>query len=247
MLNILRLVRARIKRSYSVSHSYKKVSVFSDVDIAKTIETWQLESTPREQWKIVSQQIQRLKQSIETTEFRSFREALETSYEINDCFNVLEVGCSSGYYSEVLNRSFPNSSYTGVDFSKKFIEFGVEKFPNINLQQMDAQDLGEFDDRQFDCVVSGCVLLHIPNWEIALIESARVANRILILHRTPLSDTNTKRYIKSAYGSPTLEWQFSINDINELLAAKSFQLKNVIPLSVSDNGQVATMIYERIL
>ena len=246
MLNILRLIRARIKRSYSVSHSYKKVSIFSDVDIAKTIETWQCESTPREQWKIVSQQIQRLKQNIETTEFKSFREALETSYETNDFFSVLEVGCSSGYYSEVLNRSFPNSSYIGVDFSKQFIEFGVEKFPNINLQQMDAQDLGEFADRQFDCVVSGCVLLHIPNWENALIESARVANRTLILHRTPLSDTNTQRYIKSAYGSPTLEWQFSINDINEQLAATSFQLKNVIPLSVSDNGQVATMIYERI-
>jgi SAM-dependent methyltransferase len=223
------------------------VSVFSDGDIAKTIETWQLESTPREQWKIVSQQIKRLKQNIETTEFKSFREALETSYETNDCFNVLEVGCSSGYYSEVLNRSFPNSSYIGVDFSKQFIDFGAEKFPNINLQQMDAHDLGEFADRQFDCVVSGCVLLHLPNWENALIESARVANRTLILHRTPLSDTNTQRYIKSAYGSPTLEWQFSINDINEQLAAKSFQLKRVIQLSSSDNGQVATMIYERTL
>ncbi|XXK36138.1 class I SAM-dependent methyltransferase [Rhodobacteraceae bacterium nBUS_22] len=223
------------------------MSVFSDLDIAKTIETWQSERTPREQWKIVSQQIQRLKQNIETAEFKSFREALETSYKTNDCFGVLEVGCSSGYYSEVLNRSFPNSSYTGVDFSKQFVEFGAAKFPNINLQQMDAEDLGEFADRQFDCVVSGCVLLHIPNWKNALIESARVANRSLILHRTPLSDTNTQRYIKSAYGSPTLEWQFSINDINEQLAGVSFRLKQVIPLSASDKGQVATIIYERIL
>lgn len=247
MLNFLKSINARVKRQYSVSHSYKEVSVFSDADIAKTIETWQSESTPREQWKIVSQQIQGLQQNKETIEFKSFREALETNYEINDCFSVLEVGCSSGYYSVVLNRSFPNSSYIGVDFSKQFIDFGAEKFPNINLQQMDAHDLGEFADRQFDCVVSGCVLLHLPNWENALIEAARVTNRTLVLHRTPLSNTNTQRYIKSAYGNPTLEWQFSIHDINEQLAAKSFQLKRVIQLSVSDNGQVATMIYERIL
>lgn len=247
MRNFLKSIKARVKRQYSVSHSYKEVSVFSDADIAKTVETWQSESTPREQWKIVSQQIQGLKQNKETIEFKAFREALETNYEINDCFSVLEVGCSSGYYSAVLNRSFPNSTYIGVDFSKQFIDFGAEKFPNINLQQMDAEDLGLFTDRQFDCVVSGCVLLHIPNWEHALFESARVANRTLILHRTPLSDTNTQRYIKSAYGSPTLEWQFSINDINEQLASQSFQLKHTISLSVSENGKVATMIYERML
>ena len=247
MRNLLKLLKANSKNRFFASHSYTKVSDFSASDIAKTIETWQNEKMPMRQWKIVSGQIQRRKRNIESLEFRSFREALEIGYKEMDYFSVLEVGCSYGYYSEVLKHSFPNASYTGVELPEKFIDFCREKFPGINLQQMDAQDLREITDCQFDCVISGCVLLHVPNWEKALIESARVANRTLILHRTPLSETDTQRYIKSAYGSPTLEWKFSINDINGHLAARNFQLQHIIPLHVSDNAQVATMIYERTL
>lgn len=244
-LKLRSLVRVIFGRDY-VSNNYTEVESYNDRQIRDTNATWQDKSLPEAQWAIVNKQLFELKSGKETIEFSSFRASIECSFSSDATFTLLDIGCSSGYYSFVFMNAFPNGIYTGVDFSHEFIKFGQKKFPDARLQRMDANDLSPFQDKSFDCVVSGCVLLHIPTWEIALREAARVAKKTLILHRTPLNRNETKKFIKKAYGKPTIEWHFLKTDLVEKLANEGFELKESIILSNGGDKTVETLSFERL-
>jgi SAM-dependent methyltransferase len=71
-------------------------------------------------------------------------------------FSILDVGCGLGHFYEfLLNTSLINNmkiSYTGIDISKKMVDFAKRKFPAVNFQTMDI--IGDKLDRKFDYVVS---------------------------------------------------------------------------------------------
>jgi ubiquinone/menaquinone biosynthesis C-methylase UbiE len=75
-----------------------------------------------------------------------------------------------------------------------------------------------FDSDCFDIVVSGGCLLHIPDYERAIAEAARVSRKWVVFHRTPVVHVRGPvTYTKKAYGVDTLEIHF-----NEQLLFKSF-------------------------
>jgi SAM-dependent methyltransferase len=220
------------------------VSDFSDAQILASIDSWKDQSLPAAQWRIVERQLEDYGQGIDTREFASFRQSLSIFYHEDTKFDLLEVGCSSGFYSRVLKRNFPNANYVGVDFSQNFIDFGVKKWPGLALSVMDAQKL-TFRDQEFDCVVSGCVLLHIHDWQVAFNESARVCKQLLVLHRTPVNSNRTKKFTKYAYGKPTIEWQFARDDLINVARASGFNLINIEVLSHNKVSAVETLTFER--
>ncbi len=63
-----------------------------------------------------------------------------------------------------------------------------------------------YADASFDIVISGCCLLHIPEYEQAIAETARVARKHAVFHRTPVVfGEPTKYFRKQAYGVETVE------------------------------------------
>jgi len=152
---------------------------------------------------------------------------------------VLEVGCSSGYYSEVIGRHHPDSRYVGVDYSRTFCDLGCTRFPSANFICSDTVHL-PFRDSAFPLVISGSVLLHVHDWMAALRETLRVTSRWAILHRTPVVSARTETFTKRAYGKRLIEWSFNEDDL--LLECKrfGFSLAEQIDLnaeaSLSDSG-----------
>jgi len=152
---------------------------------------------------------------------------------------VLEVGCSSGYYSEVIGRHRPDSHYIGVDYSRNFCDLGCRRFPLATFICSDAVRL-PFRDSAFPLVISGSVLLHVQDWKAALREALRVTSRYAILHRTPVASARTGAFTKRAYGKRLIEWSFNEDDL--LLECKrfGFSLAKQIDLnaeaSLSDSG-----------
>ena len=62
--------------------------------------------------------------------------------------DVLDIGCGSGYLSNVLARAFPNSRFAGYDFSEEAIaaarlQAGAWDLGNVRFEQRDVTDLGE--------------------------------------------------------------------------------------------------------
>lgn len=126
---------------------------------------------------------------------------------------LLDVGASSGYYSEVLRIAGFNYLYFGMDFSPAFYEFAHLKFPGILFKQGDACAI-PYGRRAFHVVVSGGCLMHSRKYQDIIAECTRVSSRYVIFHRTPVfTEKPTAYFIKEAYGLPVCELQFNEQEL----------------------------------
>lgn len=140
---------------------------------------------------------------------------------------LLDVGASSGYYSEVLKIIGFQCRYTGLDFSIYFKELANRVFPEIPFEVGLATDL-PFDDNSQDIVLHGACIMHVWNHRKAIQEAARVAKRYVIFHRTPVyvDDTPTEYFSKDAYGVTCLEMHYNERSILRTFENCGLRLKN---------------------
>ena len=151
---------------------------------------------------------------------------------------LLEVGCGSGYYSEVFSF-LPKTTveYVGLDYSPAMIARARKRYPGAKFDQGDATALA-FSDRAFDVVFNGVSLMHILDYGKAIAESARLARVACIFHSVPVFRHHQTVYIrKYAYGSPVVEIVFnrdaliSVFERNGLSMLQSWES---IPYDVSE-------------
>lgn len=145
---------------------------------------------------------------------------------------LLEVGCASGYHSEVLAIKGLQVAYSGCDYSPALVEMARRFYPSLDLQVQDATRL-EYCDDSFDVVLSGCCLLHIEDFEAAIRETARVTKKYAVFHRTPtlLMDA-TRYYTKRAYGVDMLEIHFNEEQLVSLFRKHCLMVMAIATLHV---------------
>jgi ubiquinone/menaquinone biosynthesis C-methylase UbiE len=155
---------------------------------------------------------------------------------------VLEVGCSSGYYSEVFKIAGLDVEYAGCDYSDAFVAMALQRHPGLQFDVQDATTL-KYADNAFDVVISGCCLLHIPEYQAAVAETVRVASRYAVFHRTPvvLGQPN-KYYRKQAYGVETVEIHFNEPQFLQLLADSGLELLSTYTLDETVSHRVGSAI-----
>lgn len=132
---------------------------------------------------------------------------------------IVEVGCASGYYYEVLDHLLGHKvNYTGVDYSPTLIARAQQEYPDVSFFVADAGKL-PVNNRSYDMVISGCVLLHVTDYERIIEETARVARHWCIFHRTPVIQNDQTLFMnKLAYGIPVVELAFSESELLGLFA-----------------------------
>ena len=93
--------------------------------------------------------------------------------------------------------------------------------------QFDLQDATalNYADNTFDIDISGCCLLHLPEYQAAIAETARVTSQYVVFHRTPVVMGQPKKYFrKQAYGVETVEIHFNQAELLQLLADNGLEL-----------------------
>lgn len=126
---------------------------------------------------------------------------------------LLDVGASSCYYRAVLRHAGYFMQYTGCDFSPAFKEFAENLHSGgIDFRIADARTL-PFHDDSYDIVLTGATIMHVLEYPKVIAEVARVARHYAIFHRTPITDGQTKYYVKEAYGVPCLEIHFNEEEL----------------------------------
>jgi SAM-dependent methyltransferase len=159
--------------------------------------------------------------------------------------SILEVGCASGYYAEVLRLGGWRGSYHGVDYSATLIELAKQCHPGETFSVADATDLGTIG--QFDLVITGACLMHVLRWRDALTELARVTRGPVILHRTPLAaDGRTSYWAKSAYGAPCLEMHFGEAEFLAALHAAGLRVVAQRDVGVSDTFTMRSYLCHKV-
>lgn len=130
---------------------------------------------------------------------------------------LLEVGCGSGYYSEVFSTLVPGGvRYTGLDYSGVMIARARANYPGAAFERADATSL-PFADGAFDVVFNGVSLMHIIDYAAAVREAARVAARFCVFHSVPVFHDHPTTFLKKyAYGAPVVEVIFGKQELMAL-------------------------------
>jgi len=143
--------------------------------------------------------------------------------------SLIEIGCGSGYYSEVFATLLPDGvSYTGIDYSAAMIARARAQYPAVQFDVADATRL-PYPDARFDVAFNGVSLMHILDYAAAIREMARVASRYCILHTVPVFASNDDPTVflqKYAYGAPVVEIIFSKKELMALCEQAGLSLKS---------------------
>ncbi|WP_271604598.1 class I SAM-dependent methyltransferase [Bradyrhizobium sp. CCBAU 11434] len=217
-----------VRRQFLTSTDYR---VLSGLDEARRISTasegWFAARTVQRQERAYLNLIQAMKRGAARLDFAVAAAAVEETKLAAP--TVLEVGCGSGYYSEIFAHLLPDRlRYSGVDYSEAMIARARARYPSVTFEVADATML-PFSSGSFEIVFNGVSLLHILAYQDAVREAARVASRFCILHTVPVHQHRTIFLTKYAYGAPVVEIVFEKRELIELCENAGLRLQREWP------------------
>lgn len=184
---------------------------------------WQDQEIPVRQRALVQKELAEMYRGKVPVVFQVLADALKS--HVRPGGSILEIGCASGYYYEILEYLLNKRiDYTGVDYSEPLIAMARDYYPKAKFFTADGASLF-FADRQFHTVISSSILLHVPNYRQHIFETARVADRYVVAHRTPVCRMKPTRHLKKfAYGVETVQLAFNEAEFIREFAVNGLQL-----------------------
>jgi 2-polyprenyl-3-methyl-5-hydroxy-6-metoxy-1,4-benzoquinol methylase len=221
----LRFIKSLVKPNNLVSTDYIKIDNLDNLSNLSVLgNSWKSTDLPSRQRILVDQQLMRYRNGKKVDVFNIIVSALKDLRLSESEVPLLEIGCSSGYYSEVFKIAHLPIKYSGCDYSESFIQMAQSIYPSVDFSIEDATSL-TYPDSSFDIVISGGCLLHIPEYQKAVFETARVAKRYVVFHRTPVVFGMPEQwYRKKAYDIETIEIHFNEQEFLELLNRNNLTL-----------------------
>jgi len=242
---IKRIAQTLFPTMWASARYVEMASSETDSESGRLRMAWTDQYIPIRQRELVDKQLADYRRGVGNVNFDALVNSLRGLQDGVGRMRVLEVGCSSGYYSEVFEMAGLDLDYAGCDYSEAFIAMARHRYPGLPFDVQDATTLG-YADKAFDVAISGCCLLHIPEYQAAVAETARVASRFAIFHRTPvvLGQPN-KYYRKQAYGVETFEIHFNETQFLQLLVDNGLELlaTHTLDETVSHRVGSATRTY----
>lgn len=221
----LKAALRRLLPSRGVSSHYVELGRDEvDRESSRLRAAWQDNDLPARQRELVDRQLAEYRRGTKIDVFDVLVGSVRKLQDDDRPLNILEIGCSSGYYGEVLQIAGVDAAYRGCDYSEAFIALARQRYPTMAFDVQDATKL-DYTDGAFDVAISGCCLLHIPEYEAAVAETARVSSRYAIFHRTPVVvGQPNKTFRKLAYGVETVEIHFNEPGFLALLTRSGLEL-----------------------
>jgi len=199
-------------------------------------ESWKSTNIPREQFKLVSKQLYEHSMGKIVPEFSVILKHLNRSNIANQAC-IVELGCSSGYYSEVIRSKFPYVKYVGLDYSEDFINFAKQLYFNENFVIANVKNL-PLNGKKVDCLILGSILLHLADWRVDLQKFIYLGIPRIIVHRQPIViDKATYFQFKNAYKTKMFEWIINRDEIIGFFKEGGYEL-------IYETSMSSELIYE---
>ena len=197
---------------------------------------WQNGDLPNRQWTAFAPILDQMRSGSYRKDFIALANAVRCTAMNNP--TIIEVGCGSGWNSEVLKRLLSiTPSYVGTDYSFGMVKLGQAHYSNVPFLVSDAVDL-PFQDAACDILLSGTSLMHIPEYQKAIAESRRVSRHFAIFHTVTVHfHRDTTLLKKRAYGEWVPEIVFNEGHLIEIFAQAGFALEKTfasIPYDLVD-------------
>ena len=141
---------------------------------------------------------------------------------------VLDVGCASGGFFNIMRTLEPLIEYTGVDIAEPAIQLARQNYPTGNFEVIEGLEL-PFEDDFFDVVHCTKVLVIEPRYKEMLEEMYRVSKRFVIIDIRLLKDIGNDQDFQNSFYKVQLS-----ADHTEF----------TVPYVVNDADQVANFILQ---
>lgn len=111
--------------------------------------------------------------------------------------NILDVGCNAGHYLHGLRRISTELDYTGVDAYEHYIKSAKEIFKNDPKAYFEVKDILKpiFPEKPFDIVFCCNVILHLPDFRIAIKNLLDSTKKICIIRTLIGNDTSIVKLV----------------------------------------------------
>jgi len=201
------------RREVPVSYGYK---VINNNTSSELLRGWQDPIVAKKQYEAFIPILQQMREGKPREDFIAVAKAVKMT-ELEAPF-IIEVGCGSGWNSEVLASLLRHPvRYLGLDYSSAMAALGKKCYPNIPFVVGDATAL-PFQDGVCDILLSGTVLMHLAGYQKAICESRRLAKKWCIFHTVPVMQRRaTTKLSKYAYGKPVVEVIFNETELLDLM------------------------------
>lgn len=219
------------------------IAVKKEVIPARLNKAWENPRIPKAQALLVAQELRNIYAGKVIRPYQVLAEAVRLS----GCENgeIVEVGCASGYYSEVLQYLLGHEiNYKGIDYSRAMISAARQKYPHIIFAVGDATAL-PYADNSCDVLISGCVILHVLDYQKVIAESSRVSHKWVIFHRTPITNGPTRYFKKRAYGITCFEIHFNEEEFINICSQNKLRLQKEFKISAGETI-CKTYLFEKV-
>jgi SAM-dependent methyltransferase len=134
---------------------------------------------------------------------------------------VLEVGVSSGFLLEDLQRALPQASILGADYTRGTLEKVATRLPEVPLLQFDLVEC-PLPDESVDTVILLNVLEHIEHHDLAL----RQVHRILRPRGVAIIEVPAGEGLYDSYDKALLHWRrYSMSKLERLVRDEQFAVE----------------------
>ncbi len=190
---------------------------------------WQNPTIPQRQRQLVNSELERMYQGDVIPVYQIAADAVKATKEVAPF--IVEVGCASGYYSEVLSYLLGHRvRYLGIDYSAALIKLAQQCYPTVPFLLADATALPLLSG-YCDILFSPALLMHVPAYEQAIQECARVSHSWCIFHRTPVVKQAPVTYFsKYAYGVPVVEIAFNEEELLSLFDKYGLEVRDTFTI-----------------
>ena len=221
---VLRAVLHRMFRESLGIPSSDRYELLPDGGSPDLSRGWQDPLIPDQQWAAIAPLLAAMRAGKPRQDFVALADAVRMT-GLQDPV-VIEVGCGSGWNAEVLAQLLGHPfTYIGLDYSYALVRHGRTHYPNLTFVVGDAASLPLQDD-VCDILIAGTVLMHVPQYELAIRESRRVCRQWCVFHSVPVTKVRPTTFLrKLAYGVPVVEVIFNENELLELFTRNCLRLE----------------------
>jgi SAM-dependent methyltransferase len=94
---------------------------------------------------------------------------------------LVDIGCGDGFYTAEIKNNFPNLKIDAFDPALMAVDFAKKTYPDINFFVANILDEQSLPKEKYETAIIRGVLHHLDYPELALINTAKIANQIIII------------------------------------------------------------------
>ena len=126
----------------------------------------------------------------------------------NPHLSILDIGCGSGYYCDILQHFFPNLyKYNGCDTQPEIIQIAKEYNPFVDFRVQDLTQM-KYSDKEFDISIFSHGARNMLKYNEIFEEACRITKKYIILHRICVTNEPNSSRRSIAYYLPVVSHSF---------------------------------------